>query len=224
MKLQIVLLLALCFSCGKAVDKQNDAKSGAAQTDTLKLDSRCIQKDTITPLGTKISYLRQKDRFKICWGDHNYTRVYDSLYSCYYEESTGLWDFVPKFGSETKNTVVLTNVLYTSSGANPAPLEYSALILPKNKKDAPFEIDFFITMLGDYLVYGDGESNTIHIINLETRKIQDEILYPAPVVSRSPTMSIHTAKIDKGALYIKYESIDENDNEKIIETTIKIKI
>lgn len=224
MKIKVIILFILFYSCNKIENKQNAPKSDLVETDTIKFDTECVQKDIITPLGTKIWYLRQNDKFKITWGDNNNKRVYDSLYSCDYDKETGLWDFVPKFNSETKNNLVLTNTLYTSSGANPAPLEYLAIILPKNKKDLPYEIEYFITKEKDYLVYGDDESNTIHLINLETKKSQNEILYPPPAISRSPTMSIQETKFDKNSLFLKYEGVDENGDVKIIKTKIKLEI
>jgi hypothetical protein len=224
MKFKVIMVFLLFCSCVKADRKQDIPKDELKETAAIKIDSQCVQKDIITPLGTKICYLNQDGKFKVSWENADYKRVYDSVYSCYYDKETGYWDFVPKFNSETKNTLVLTKVLYTSSGANPAPLEYSVLVLPKNKTDLPFERDFFITQEKDYLVYGDGKSNAIHLLNLETGKSQDEILYPSPVLSRSPTMSIHETKINKNSLFIKYESIDENDDIKIIAVEIKLKI
>jgi len=224
MKIKIITLLILFYGCNKVDNKQNQIKHNLVKTDTLKIDPECAQKDTITPFGTKIYYLQQDGKFKISWENNNQKRVYDSIYSCNYDKETGLWDFVPKFNSETKNNLVFTKILFTSSGANPAPLEHSAIILPKNKSDLPYELDFFIAKENDYLVYGDDGSNTIHIINLETKKVQDEILYPQPAISRSPTMSIRETKFNKNYLIIKYEGVDENFDTKTIKTKIKLKI
>ncbi|MDI9309769.1 MAG: hypothetical protein QM535_06105 [Limnohabitans sp.] len=223
MKIKVLILLVLLCSCNKNKEKKKIIKEIAVK-DTLKVDKRCLQRDTVTPMGTKIGYLYQDGKFKITWGDTNYKRVYDSIYSCDYDKNTGIWDFVPKYESETKNTIVLTNILFTSSGGNPAPLEFSAVVLPKNKKDSPYEIDFFITKKGDYLVYGDMEESKIHLLNLETKKKQKIKLNPYPAIFRSPTSSILETSIYKNTLFIKYESDDENSESEIIVKKIKIVI
>lgn len=223
MKIKVLILLVLLCSCNKNKEKKKIIKEIAVK-DTLKVDKRCLQRDTVTPMGTKIGYLYQDGKFKITWGDTNYKRVYDSIYSCDYDKNTGLWDFVPKYESETKNTIVLTNILFTSSGGNLAPLEFSAIVLPKNKKESPYEIDFFITKKGDYLVYGDMEESKIHLINLETKKRQDIVLDPSPALIRTPTLAIQDATINKNIFFIKYETFDKNYDTKMIEKKIKIVI
>ena len=218
-----VFLLQSCEN-RKKNNAERESQTISVKTDTTTLAKECVQNDTTTNLGTKIKYIYTNGKYKISYGDKFYSRTYDSLYTCNYDKSTGLWDFVPKLQSETKNNLIFTNILWTSSGANPAPLEYYVIVLPKNKIDKTFEKEFFITCEGNYLVYGDTESNTIHLINLETKKSQDEILYPPPIISRSPTMSIQETKFDKNSLFIKYETVDKNDSIKIIKTKIKLNI
>lgn len=152
------------------------------------------------------------------------SRIYDSLYSCQFDKNTGLWDFVPKFKFETKNNLVFINILETSSGGNPAPLDYYAIILPKNKKDTIFEKELFINCERDYLIYGDWDNDNIHILNLESKNGQNIILTPKLALSRSPTMSIQETKIKNSIFYIKYETLDKNDNLKIVEKTFKLEI
>jgi len=218
MKITILLVFILFLSCGRIPNR--DFKTSLRNSDTV----HCIQRDTVTLLGTKIGYLQIEDSFSITWGDDSYQRVYDSLYSCEYDKNTGVWDFVPKFNSETKNNIVLTNTMWTSSGANPAPLEFLAIILPKNKKDSPLEIEFFIAKENDYVVYGDAENPQIHLINLETKQIQDITLKPEPALSRSPTLAIVDTKLQKRSLYIKYQIVDKNGDLKNVRKKIKIEI
>ena len=218
-----VFLLQSCENRTKN-NTERESETISIKTDTTTLAKECVQNDTTTNSGTKIKYIYTNGKYKISYGNKFYSRTYDSLYTCNYDKSTGLWDFVPKLQSETKNNLIFTNILWTSSGGNPAPLEYYAIVLPKNKIEKTFEKEFFITCEGNYLVYGDAESNTIHLINLETKKSQDEILYPPPAISRSPTMSIQETKFDKNSLFIKYESVDGNGDTKIIKMEIKLKI
>ena len=92
------------------------------------------------------------------------------------------------------------------------------------KKDNPFQKEFFITCKDDYLVYGDAKNENIHIVNLETKKTQLINLKPKPDLSRSPTLSIQETKIEKKVFFIKYESVDINDEIIIVEKTFEIEI
>ncbi|MEN2399292.1 hypothetical protein GKZ90_0005860 [Flavobacterium sp. MC2016-06] len=222
----LIFLILLFYSCGNRTKNNTEKKldTVSIKTDTISLSKECVQNDTITASGTKIKYVYRKGKYKISYGDKYYNRIYDSLYTCDYDKNTGLWDFVPKLQSETKNNLIFTNILWTSSGGNPAPLEYYAIVLPKNKKDKGFEKDFFIICQEDYLVYGDPETENIHIINLETKKTQLIKLKPKPEFARSPTLSIQETNIKKNTLHIKYQSLDKNDEAIIIETKYKIGI
>jgi hypothetical protein len=214
------------YSCGN-VDKTNIEKPISIDTinkDTTVLSKECIQRDTITPLGTRIHYTYTKGKFQISWGDNSYKTFYDSLFPCFCDTFCGLWDLVPKFKFETKNNLVLVNTLETSSGCNSSPLDFSAFILPKNKKDSVFEKELFIDCEGDYLIYGDWDNVTIHILNLETKNNQNIILTPNPDLSRSPTMSIKETKIKNNVFHIKYETLDKNENIKVVEKIIRLEI
>ena len=160
------------------------------------------------------------------WGSSSYNRTYDSLFTCDYDTLSGVWDFVPKYNSETQNTLVLTCVLATSSGGNPAPVEFSALVMPKNVIDSVYVKDFFINCIGDYLIYGDERNDeNIHIVNVETKKEQDFILNPKPANFKSPTISIRETKIDKETFSIKYEIFKiVADTAVIVAKTFKLKI
>ncbi len=216
--------LLLLLSCGR---NKNHAPVLITKIDSLDsnanlLPQECIQFDTITALNTKIHYSYQNGECQISWGDSSYYRTYDSLYSCWHDSSSGLWDFVPKFYSETKSSLVLLNILWTSSGGNPAPLEYYAIVLPKNNMDSIVVREFFIAADENYLVFGDGENEKIHILNLETRKSQTITLYPNPNMSRSPTLSIQDTKIKGSEFHIKYESVDRTYDLKVVEKTFKL--
>jgi hypothetical protein len=222
----LILCILLLSGCGRQQIKE---QSEQVKIETLKPDAtdirvECIQKDTTTRMGTTIHYLYHDKKFQISWGDNTYNRIYDSLYSCYYDKDYGLWDFVPKLNYETKNHLIFSNIQWTSSGGNPAPLEFYAIVCPKNKNDSIFEKEFFINCDGDYLIYGDPKNENIHLLNLETTKSQTVLLKPKPYLSRSPTLSIREAEIKEKSFYIKYESLDKNDQIISIEKTFKIEI
>lgn len=222
----IIFCILIFNSCGiqEGNEKSNLSSKDNVNADTTSIDVNCIQRDTITKMGTKIHYINRNGKFQISWGDNTYNRVYDSLFTCDFDTSTGLWNFVPKLFSETKNNLIFTNILSTSSGGNPAPLEYNAIILPKNKKDSIFNKDFFINCYGVYLIYGDFEYENIHLINIETKKNQTFKLKPKPAISRSPTLTIQKTEIREKKLYINYESLNKKDEIIIVENTFLIEI
>jgi hypothetical protein len=220
-----IFSLILLYGCGQ----NSQTASTQSNIDSLKSNSAsipeaCIPGDTITGMGTKIHYAEHSRKLQITYGDDTFSRTLDSLYTCEYDTSSGLWDFIPKFHAETKNHLIFTNILWTSGGGNPAPLEFYAIIAPKNNTDSIFEKEFFIDCEGDYLLYGDEENENIHLMNLETKRIQTLKLNPRPDFSRSPTLSILNTEINKRTLYIKYESTGQSDETKIIEKNFTIKI
>ena len=236
-KVAILIFLVLVFACQTSkknkVDNKNEeiVKLNSIQTDSIpfqkEMAEQCIQKDTIAAMGTSIKYSYENESFRIIWSDSSYERSLDSLFHCDFDERTGTWDFVPKYIHETKNTVVLQNTLFTSSGANPAPLEYYVLILPKNKKDTISEIELFIMTEGNYLVYGNAYMENIRILNLETKKEQTIKLSPKILHIRSPTMAIQKTRMVKNTFYIEYEALKKvrDDYEEIIvKKSFKIKI
>ena len=216
----------LICSCGRQESKETSLQTNidSVKIDTTSLKTECTQRDTITGMGTKIHYIYLNGKFQISWGDNSYKRAYDSLYSCDYDKSTGLWDFVPKLYSETKNNLIFTNILWTSSGGNPAPLEFCAIVCPKNKVDSIFEKEFFIDSEGEYLIYGDPYNENIHLINIETKNNQTVLLDPKPYLSRSPTLSIQKTQIKGKSIYLEYEALDTNQEITTIKKTFKIVI
>lgn len=222
----LIFCIILFYGCGRQEHKDTSVSTiaDALKTGAPSMTIECIQRDTITGMGTRIHYINYNGKYQVSWGDNSYNRVYDSLYTCYHDDRTGLWDFVPKLNSETKNNLIFTNILWTSSGGNPAPLEFCAIICPKNVKDSIFEKEFFIDCKGDYLIHGDFENENIHLINIETKKNQTFILNPKPYSSRSPTLAILKTVFKGKSIYIKYESVDKNDDTIIIERTFKIEI
>jgi hypothetical protein len=224
-------LIFCLFSIGckhqsnESSDIQTKEKPETQIADSISLDKNCFQKDTTTLLGTKIKYIYQQGLFRIVCSDSSFSRKTGSLYACHYDSISGLCDLVPKLESETTNNLLFTYVYFTSSGRNCAPLEYSAIIIPKNNTDAIIEKYFFIMQKGDYLFYGDGTiPNVIHLMNIETKQIQDFELDPLPALSRSPTMSIREIKITGKLFYVKYEAFLENTEPQIVIKKLKIKI
>ena len=227
MRISISIFSIIIF-CG-CIRQESKEKKVSKNVDTLKnittsLTSECIQKDTITNMMTKIHYIYRNGKYQISWGNNSYNRVYDSLYSCDFDKSTGLWDFVPKLISETKNNLIFKNVLWTSSGGNPDPIEYYVIICPKNVKDNIYEKIFFIQCEGSYIVYGDSHNEYVHLENIETKRIQTVTLKPKPYLSRSPTLSINKTQIKKKTFYIEYEALDKNEKTITVKDTIKIEI
>ncbi len=233
----ILILLLFIFACQSSQKNKVDTKNkeivelDSIQTDSIstknEIAKECIQKDTITAMGTSIKYSTENGYFRITWSDSSYSRSLDSLYNCFFDEGTGTWDFVPKYIHETKNTVVLQNILFTSSGGNPAPLEYYVIVLPKNEKDTTSEIELFIMTEGNYLVYGNAYMEDIRILNLETKEEQIIKLSPKILQIRSPTMAIQKTKIAKNTFYIEYEAlkkVGEDYKEIIVKKSFKIKI
>ncbi len=224
--IRIIFSIIIFYGCISCERKQDDNKLNVKLIDTFitKTQDFCIQRDTITSMGTKIHYIMRNGKFQISWGDNSYNRVYDSLFTCDYDKITGLWDFVPKFYSETQNHLIFTNVLFTSSGTNPAPLEYYIIVCPKNKKDSIIQKDFFVSCLGNYLVYNDAITEYIHVLNVETNKTQTINLKPSLYISKSPTLGIKETKIKENNIYITYETRVNYDSIVAIKKVVKLKI
>lgn len=220
----LIISLILLQSCVNNSENKlkKESENIPLKTNKSQLAKECIQKDTITDLGTSIKYIYSNGKYKISYSGKFYSKTYDSLYTCNYNKNDGLWDFVPKLHSETKSNLIFTNILWTSSGGNPEPLEYYAIVLPKSNSDKAYEKDFFISCMGNYLVYGDSKNEKIHITNLETKKTQLINLIPKPDLSRSPTSSILDTKIEKNVFSVKYQSLNRNDEIITVEKEFKI--
>ncbi|WP_375561608.1 hypothetical protein ACE193_03405 [Bernardetia sp. OM2101] len=219
MKYTIIIISVLAiFSCkGNQQDKIKDNNNKIVKVDSTKTDSipskkelaeQCIQKDTVTPMGTiiKYSYEIENEGFRIIWSGNSYERSSDSLYYCNFYEQMGTWDFVPKYIHETKNTIVLRNIFYTSGGGHPAPIAYTTLVLPKNDTSSIIEKYELLMTKDDYLVYAT-DLDSVFILNLETNKEQTILLQPRPLYIRSPSMSIQKYKIENKVLKIEYDAI-----------------
>lgn len=225
--LSLLFILVVFSGCYRRVDEKSAI---APRIDSISpvyppWSDACIQTDTVTQMGTAIHYLYSNGKFQISWGDSSYYRIYDSLYECAYDSGgSGLWDFVPKYYSETRDYLIFTNILECSGLANPAPLDYYAIVCPKNETDSIFERDLFVGCDGDYLVYGDWDNEYLHVLNVETKSRQTFLLKPAPWVSRSPTMEIQRAKVRGKVLHVTYEALDEDEAFIIVRRTFRIEI
>lgn len=221
--LTLALPIIYLNSCCQKPEKQDASYTTEDSTiSTTVLAKECVQKDTTTQLGTQIHYIYQNGKFQISWGDKTYKRTYDSSFTCYVDSLTGIWNLVPKYYAETQNHLVFRSILWTSGGANPAPLEYAAIIFPKNLNDSICEKEFLIDKIEGYLIYGD-PLDGIQVLNIDTKKIQTIFLRPLPIVSRAPTSSIIDIKINKNKIWIKYEGCTE-DNNGIVENSITLRI
>jgi hypothetical protein len=214
-----VLLVGLfVFAC------KNENNKNSINAIGKQLQNKCQQKYTITPLGMKIQYLNQKGLFQVAWSNEKFKRTYDSSFSCIIDSSTGIWDFVPKFYCETPNYLVLKNTLWTSSGGNSAPIEFNAIVLPKNNFDSAFEKEFFIDCQNNYLISFSSTNDVISVLNLETKKEQLIALNPKLATYRSPTMSILKVKISNSNFGIKYEMLNKNDEIRIVDKVFLLNI
>lgn len=228
MKLPYVLLLlsvTLLNSCNEVPTKNNQHKIETVSIDSL-LPPDCIPTDFITSMGTKIIYTRVNNSVKLSWGDDNYTRSHDSLFSCQLDKYGNRWDWIPKYVSETKNYLVFTNVISTSSGGNSAPIEFSAMIFPKKISDSIYEKEMYIDIHNNYIIYLPGwTADSLAILNIETKKKQICILNPKPVpFAKSPTFIITKTGISKNGLNVEYESLDANDSVVLRKNSFKLKI
>jgi hypothetical protein len=220
MKFALILSLGLLLSCSQQPKRIELLNAGAdsLKSDTIYSVPECIPKDTTTASGTKIHYIARNNKFQVSWGNGKYSRIYDSSYSCFLEKNSGIWDNVPKLESETKNSLVFRNVLSTSGGANPAPIDFYSIVLPKNQSDSTFEIPFFIKCIKEYIIYTEPfTNNTLYLLNLETKKKQLIILNPSTIRERSISTAISDMKIENSMFLIEYKSLDKNDN------TIRVK-
>lgn len=199
--------------------------------DTLKKDTVCenlkyIPKDSITKFGTKIHYVNIDCKYKVLYEFNGLTRLYDTLFDCHFEKESGLWDFVPKLENETRDFLIFRNLLATSSGNNPDPMEYSIYIMPKNIKDSIFKKDYFIIDTADYIVYGDESDNSlIHIFNLESRKEQICELKQTPAPIRAITLFIQKIAFINKQIIVTYESQNiETGESEVVEEKFKLEI
>lgn len=171
----------------------------------------CIPRDTVTRTGIEIHYLYDNENYQISWGNAGFHRTYDSLYTCSRDTFGGIWDFIPKLESETATRLIFKNVLSTSGGANPAPIEFTAIILPKNATDPALEVPFYIDCIGNYLLYAEPfTTDTLYLMNVETNNIQEIILDPPAFVGRTITFALHHIRIKNGQLRFEYDALRED--------------
>lgn len=228
-QLFLFLIIGTCIfcSCKKqsaiVIDKKEEKQAGVV--DSL-LPSDCIPANFTTPMGTKVVYTKVDHAVKLSWGNDTYIRSHDSLFTCELDEYGNRWDWIPKYVAETKNYLIFENVLSTSSGGNPSPIEFTAIILPKKATDLIYEKDLYIDKHEDYIIYLPGATaDSLAIMNLETKKTQICRLLPAPVpFAKSPTFIITKTGISKQNLNVEYESLDKNDSVVIQKNKFKLKV
>jgi len=116
--------------------------------------------------------------------------------------------------------------LSTSSGGNPAPIDFSVMVLPKNITDSIYEKEMYIDHAGDYIIYLTGASaDSLSVLNLETKKIQICALNPQPLIfAKSPTFIIQKTKIKNKVLHVEYEDLDSNDSTVIRKNKFRLTI
>lgn len=219
-----LITTVLLIGCNKT-SKQNypDNNNSAKQF----LDSRgiCHLKDTVTSFGTRIGYKKIGNYYyEISWENNGFKRTFfDSQFCCWIDKQIGPWNFTPKFQSESENNIILISTLEFSGPSNPSPLDFYALILPKNMVDSVYTVDYFLKSHNDLLAYWENNGSNIFIINLVTQKKQEIILDPKPDgYSRSPTWPLMNNWFDNGFFYIKYESHDKEGEPITLKKSFKI--
>jgi len=219
----LLLLSCIIMGCGSKF-KDNSIVTESVVADSL-LPADCIPSNFKTKSGTQVMYTRVGDAVQLSWGDETYTRSYDSLFTC--EDSQfGRWDFIPKFLSETKHSLVFKNVLSTSSGGNPAPIDFSVIVFPKNMKDSVYEKELYIDKHDDYLVYIAGwTADSLAVLNIESKKTQICRLSPDPLpFAKSPTFIIKKTKVTDKMFFVEYEGLDEKDSVVVRKNKFKLNI
>lgn len=231
MKILLIILISLFFfNCEHKHSQQNLSSNKFKIPETDTICTECLQKDTISPLGVKIHYKFKNGVFKIICSNNSFIRELDSSFTCT-KNQNGVWDFVPKLKHETKNYLVFENIFCTSGGANPMPLAYSAIVVSKLSKGIIKEYPILEYCKGNYLLYLNAEDFTIHLLNLETNKIQDINLENSLGQCRMPNLCINSVKIENNKLKISYtryihpsEMGSENIEDEIVKEVIDLKI
>lgn len=211
------------MGCGSKI-KNNSIVAESAVNDSL-LPADCIPANFKTKSDTRVMYTILGDAVQLSWGDETYTRSYDSLFTCQ-NSRYGRWDFIPKFLSETKHYLVFKELLSTSGGANPAPIDFSVIVFPKSMKDSVYQKDMYIDQHGDYLIYiANWTADSLAVLNIESKKTQICRLSPDPLpFAKSPTFIIKKTKI-KGKIFdVEYEGLDANDSVVIRKNKFKLDI
>ncbi len=220
---QAIYLFALLGCDGPhSIDRQQNNPISKVAADSVP---ECVPRDTVTPSGIEIHYLYDNESYQISWGNAGFRRTYDSVYTCTRDTYGGIWDFIPKLESETPNRLIFKNVLSTSGGANPAPIEFTAILLPKNATDPALEVPFYIDCLGNYLLYAEPyTTETLYLMNVETKKIQEIILDPPAAVGRTIAFALQHIRIKNGQLRFEYEALREDHEvyNKRMEVTIRV--
>jgi len=190
----LLLLSFIIVGCGSKIKDNSIVAKGVVNDSLLPPD--CIPANFKTKSGTQVMYTRIGNAVQLSWGDETYTRSYDSLFTCQ-DSRYGRWDFIPKFLSETKNYLVFEELLSTSGGSNPAPIDFSVIMFSKNMKDSVYEKEMYINKHGDYLVYIAGwKADSLAVLNIESKKTQICRLSPDPLpFAKSPTFIIKKTKI-----------------------------
>jgi hypothetical protein len=217
MRIIIIIIIIFSFTFSSCYCQQLTNAHQKEKIDTLtnisyQIITECIPHDTTTASGLKIHYLNNNGSYQITWGSESFMRTYDSLYSCEKDDWGNIWDEIPRLEAETPNYIVFKNVLTHSGGGNPEPIEFYAIVLPKNPVDTNYEKEFYIKTIGNYMIYSEPFSfETLVILNLETKKNQKIILEPSAFEGyRTLAWCIKKMQIEQGKFYIDYKALNKN--------------
>ncbi|RZK23022.1 MAG: hypothetical protein EOO43_08940 [Flavobacterium sp.] len=114
----------------------------------------------------------------------------------------------------------------TSSGGNPAPIDFAVLIIPKHSLAPIIQKDWFLKMQQNYIIYLDEVNNRkVIVLNLESQKSQSIELKSEPAPIKGITLFVKEVEIKSNSFKISYESVDyENDELKLVKETYALKI
>ncbi|MBP6456947.1 MAG: hypothetical protein KA275_09505 [Chitinophagaceae bacterium] len=211
MNKKLLLMLLVITSCQLKRDNSlnNVLENVIIDSNTVSQDVEplgCDLVDTLSIVGDFEYQLRKINQreYQINWGDKNYKRKYHETFGCWQSTDKEICDFTPKVDTMTDNEIILRVTTSTPSVSNCSPIEYKMIYLPNNKKEEPFEIEFYQKTIGRYVIFSNS-LDTISVMNLETKKIQSMELNPKPYFEfKTIDSSLDGIRIDGKVLKFRY--------------------
>jgi len=226
----LIGLILVVVSCQVKKENTNpklqnieNVNSKTKYQDTVILD--CNIKDTLKNFGEFEYRLRKTGirEYKIMWGNIIQRRTYKSTFECWKTPDNDICDFTPKLERMTEEEVILRVTTSTPSTGNCSPIEYKMIYLPSNPKKEPFEIEYYLTTINNYVVYSNSY-DTIKVMNLRTKRVQSIALNPKPYFEfKTIDSSVDSVRIVDGKLFFKY-FIGTHDNYEYSKRQMKLNI
>lgn len=166
----------------------------------------CEIKDTLIKRGKFEYQLKKigKIDYKIFWGEKDEKKKYLEAFSCWKTKDDWTCDFTPKVELMTNEEVLLKVTTSTPSAGNCSPIEYKMIYLPRDKKQTPFEIEYYLKTENNYIVYSNS-FDTIFVMNLKTKENQSFELNPKPYFEfKTIDNSLDSIQVKNKKLKFKY--------------------